>query len=333
MATPGVRGRLWLAVGLALAAVALAALLLWPRQLLLPQPPGQTLLAAATGLDQVTLDVTLNPETRVMQVRQSMTLTNRTGAAQQSLTLRAYANAFASEETSPAAIDALYDACYPAGFTQGYITVQSMSLAMGGMPATAQPYAYADDAGTVMQLALPNAWGAGQAITLETEYTVIIPEAAYRFGVSDEVMALGNAFLIPAPFLDGAPVTDGYFSIGEPFMSECRNYEVRLTLPEGYAVAATAAPVPQGNASGMQTLSMSAPAVRDFALCVSQVWRRAQAMQNGVLVSAYAKGSAAAHALLADAKAALAQYGQRYGEYPYPAYTLCETALPLESMA
>lgn len=333
MATPSTRVRLWLAVALALAAAVLAGLLLWPPKAMLPGAPSEALLAAAEGLDQITLDVTLDPQTRMMQVSQRMTLTNRTGAAQQNLTLRAYANAFASEDTSPAATEELYDVCYPAGFSPGQVSVQRMQLAMDGQADVTLPYTYLDAAATVLQLALPTSWGAGQAIRLEVEYSVVIPQAAHRFGVSDGVMALGNVFLIPAPYLNGAPVTDAYYSIGEPFVSECRNYTVRLTLPLGFTVAATAAPVPQGQAAGMQTLLMDAPAVRDFALCVSRDWHSAQAMQAGVLVSAYAKSPAVASAMLDTAKAALAAYGARYGAYPYPAYTLCETTLPLESMA
>ena len=333
MAMPGARVRLLLATALALVVLAAVAYLLWPRTQPLPDEPTAQLLAAAQGLDDVAVDAVFDPAKRTVQVTQRMTLTNRTGKAQELLVLRAYANAFASEDTSPAATEELYDACYPDGFSEGYLTISAMRVAMQGLGVTDQAYAYTDDAGTVMELALPMVWGAGEALTLEAVYTVYIPEVAHRFGASDGVYSLGNAFLIPAPYVAGAYVTDAYYSIGEPFSSECRNYEVRLTLPQGYAVAGSAAPVSQKLEGGLETVRLYAPAVRDFALCISHEWKQAHMRHNGVLVMAYAKSTAHARSLLTYAAAALACYEARYGAYPYPAYTLCETTIPFDSMA
>ena len=59
-------------------------------------------------------------------MRQEFRLVNRTGEALTTVVLRAYPNAFASEETSPAAAeDALYAACYPDGFSPGSLSATS----------------------------------------------------------------------------------------------------------------------------------------------------------------------------------------------------------------
>ena len=64
---------------------------------------------------------------------------------------------------------------------------------------------------------------ADTALALNATYTVLIPQAAYRFGESGGIWALGNVFLTPAPYVDGAYRTDAYYSIGDPFLTECRN--------------------------------------------------------------------------------------------------------------
>ena len=380
---------------LALVLIGLAALRFAPGSELAPPQPGAALVKASQGLDTISAELTFDPVNRELTVRQTCELTNRTGATQRLLVLRAYANAFQSEDTSPAATEELFDTCYPDGFSAGGLTLTAVTVQKGGIdeqPAespqpggageqTAEPpqaggageqpaespqpggtgeqtaetqpsgtgeqiaeslpggtddqpadYTFSDDAQTVLTLSLPWDWGAGETLTARFQYTVRIPQAAYRFGERDGVFALGHALLLPAPYRNGEAVTDAYGSIGEPFMSECRNYTVRVTVPTGYAVAGSAAAVTETEADGQRTVRMDAPAARDFALCVSRLYRVRQAVQDGVLVRAYAGTDATAGDLLTYAMAALRCYGERYGAYPYPCYTVCETGLPYGGM-
>ena len=355
----GARRVLGIALGaLALVLIGLAALRFAPGSELAPPQPGAALVKASQGLDTISAELTFDPVNRELTVRQTCELTNRTGAAQRLLVLRAYANAFQSEETSPAATEELFDTCYLDGFSAGGLTLTAVTVQPGGageqtteapqpgdtgeQPAvTVQPggmgeqpadYTFSDDAQTVLTLSLPWDWGAGETLTARFQYTVRIPQAAYRFGERDGVFALGHALLLPAPYRNGEAVTDAYGSIGEPFMCECRNYTVRVTVPTGYTVAGSAAAVTETEADGQRTVRMDAPAARDFALCVSRLYRVRQAVQDGVLVRVCAGTDAIAGDLLTYALAALRCYGERYGAYPYPCYTLCETGLPYGGM-
>ena len=210
-----------------------AATLSWP-------PAGARLSQAAQGLDEISLDAVFDPVTNTLSVTQTFRLTNRTGATLRQAVLRAYPNAFRSEEFSPAATDELYDACYPGGFSEGGLTIASLRGQFAQGEEFSPSYAYTDDAQTVLAVSLPGDWAAGQTLTLDASYAVRVPSAAYRFGQNGGVWALGNALLIPAPFRDGEYQTPVYESIGDPFLSECANYTARVTVPEAYRVAATA---------------------------------------------------------------------------------------------
>ncbi len=323
--------RLWIA-GVCLLAV-VAALLLWrlnPAQGPLTAPAaGERLRTAAQGLDRIDIDATFDPVQSTLRVAQTLTLQNRSGTSLRQAVLRAYPNAFATEDTSPAATDELYDACYPDGFSAGGLSMGSLRAQGAVGEAYAPAYAYLDEAHTALAVTLIADWAAGETLTLQATYTVQIPRAAYRFGEAEGVWALGHVFLIPAPFEGGAYRTDAYSSIGEPFTSACANYAVRLTLPQGYAVAATGAQRGVETADGVQTLTFDAPAVRDFALCLSRDYRIAETLQNGVLVRALARAEVDARTLRDTAARALACYASRYGAYPYPVYTVCEATFPL----
>ena len=319
-----------LAVVAALAVlVAIAGLLATPQKALAPPTASQALLAAADALDSIAIQADFDPDANVLSVLQTFTLVNRTGTSQGQLVLRAWANAFRSQDYSPAATDELFDSCYPGGFSAGGLTSLSLAAPMADGAEQALALQFDDDAHTVLRLTLPQPWADGGTLTLRASYDVHIPAAAYRFGENGGIWALGNVFLTPAPYLEGAYRTDAYFAIGDPFVSQCRNYDVRLTVPQGYTVGGSAAAVPVATADGRQTLRLSALAARDFALCISRKYRLAQAMAGDVLVLAYATTDSGARAMLDTAAQALTVYGQLYGAYPYPTFTLCEVAFPL----
>ena len=276
------------------------------------------LLSAAEGLDEITIDAAFDPDAQTLSVSQTFTLYNRTGSPQTELILRTYAAAMRDEEYAPSATEELHSLCYPDGFSAGGIEITSQDLS----------YYYEDDAQTVLVIALESAWQSGERLTLTLDYTLTIPDAAYRFGVSDGVYAFGNAFVIPAYDADGAAFTAPYYSIGDPFLSECRNYTVKVTVPQGYTPVGSGTPETNG-----LTTTFTARATRDFALCISQDYHQAEAVQSGILLKAYAKTQADAGAMLSVAKNAMRVYSALFGEYPYPCFTLAEAGLPFDGMS
>ena len=298
------------------AVVAALWIVLLSRPVPTPQA-GERLLEAARELDEIDIQATFDPDNQTLRVSQTLTLTNRTGKDQEELVLHTYAAAFRDEEYAPSATEELHSLCYPNGFSAGGLQITSTDFS----------YTYADDARTVLVIPVDNRWVNGETITLQIDYTLIIPAAAYRFGENDGIFALGNAFIIPAAYIDGSYRTDEYYSIGDPFVSECCNYTVRLTLPQGYTAVGSGAAVTED-----QVTTFTAPACRDFAVCISQAYQQAQAVQDDVLIEAYAKASADAKVLLAMAQKAMKTYNGLYGAYPYPTFTLAETNLPFDGM-
>lgn len=318
--------RLWAfgAAGVALLAAATLWLALRPS-VALPEA-GEKLLDASRGLDEIVVEASLDPDTRMLTVSQTLTLQNRTGQPQETVALRAWANAFRSLDTSPIASEELFDRCYPDGFSSGSVTV-ARAAANGQNVA----FRYLDTAKTVLSLPLADSWQPGESISVALHYQVEIPRAAYRFGVNDGVWALGNAFVVPALWQDGRWRTDEYLPVGDPFVSQCQNWQVTLSVPEGYQCAASAYPTVE-TADGRRLYRFEALAVRDFALIAAQGLQQAQAMEEGVLVTAYARDAAQARQMLTYACQALKCYCARYGAYPYPSYTLCQASFSMSGM-
>lgn len=319
--------------GLALGVLAALAFFLLGRGGPLQAPaPSPELLAQAQNLDDIRIAAAFDPAQRQLTVTQRLTLTNRGAEPREDLVLRTYANAFQSPETSPAATEELYDACYPQGFSAGSLVLSSARIGLGGQGLTPSDYRYQDEAKTVLRFPLPSPWQPGGTLVLDLAYTVNIPRLAGRFGENGDLWALGNIFPLPALYEEGAYREDPYYSIGDPFVSQCANFTVELTLPQGYAAAGSAWPSPTPLEGGGVLYSFDAFGVRDFALCLSQDYQLAQGMEEGVLLNAYAKDRRQADQVLDYARRALACYQQAFGPYPYPALTFAEVDFPFGGM-
>ena len=320
----------------AAAAAALLVLVLWIAGAFAPEvelpSPSQSLIEAWDGLDAVYVEASLDSEAAVLTVSQTLTLSNRTGEAQDAAVLRTWPNAFQTPDTSPAAAeDKIYESCYLDGFSIGALVMSRARVARDGQEAQTVAYRYTDEAKTVLSVPVPGGWQAGEWITVSLAYTVQIPHMAYRFGVWDGIWALGNAFAIPAVWEEGTWRTDEYYPVGDPFLSDCMNWTVNLSVPEGFLCAATGYARARTE-EGRALYEFSAPAVRDFALVVSDRFCIAQEVRDNVLVSAFATSQARARELLEDGRQALACFSARYGAYPYQSYTLCEINFPMGGM-
>jgi len=312
----------------------LTAGLFWPRPTPIPAEirPTERLLAASADLDDIVIEAIFHPNSRSLNVAQTLTLRNRSSQPLHAVILRAYANAFQSEDTSPIAVEELYDRCYPSGFSQGGLYVSSVKTGLGNEPLRQAAYHYLDGAKTIMCLNLPAAWLPGETLAIEAEYILHLPNAANRFGMNNGIFAIGNGFLSPA-ILDGIEYRmDPYYPVGDPFFSACANYLVSVTVPAGYACAGSAWPSMEDDGAGALCYRFNAPAARDFALCLSNEYIHEQAMEGDILVTVFAKDKGHAARALRFAKQALRCFNARYGMYPYPAFTLAEADFPFGGM-
>ncbi len=284
------------------------------------------LTAAAQGLDEVSITAEFYPEARQVHARQTMRLQNRSGQALPDLVLRTYANAFSSEDYSPAAIEEVYDKSYPNGFSEGSIAMTEVLL--GGQPAS---FVYGDGAKTVLRIALRSAWQPGELIDVSMDYVLKIPDCAYRFGLSSGIYSLGNAFPILSVWDNGAWRTDEYFPLGDPFYSNCSNYSVTLIVPRGYQCAGSAYGEKTEN-DGKWTFTFDAPAMREFALSVSNRFATAQETVGDVLITSYGLTTQTAWKAMKYASQALVCYNEQYGAYPYRHLAVATVDFPYGGM-
>lgn len=289
-----------------------------------PQPARA--LAAAQDLNQYDFDLIFRPENSLLSVTMTLRYTNRTEDTLTDLVLRTYAGAYAQENTSPAAVEELFDLCYPGGFSAGGVTVEGVWWNSDLVTA-----AYDDAANTVLRVSIP-ALPAGESGTLLLRCTLAVPACAHRFGTSSGVWQFGNVLPILSVYESGAWRADEYWPVGDPFISECANYRVTLLAPKGYQVAA-GCEITQSRADDTNTrFTMQGSAMRDFSFALSQSWKAATQRVGDVTVTVFAPGKDAARAAVRDTAYAVKTFSDLYGAYPYSHLTVCSADFPLGGM-
>jgi hypothetical protein len=248
------------------------------------------------------LDLTLKPETGLVEGSCILEYTNNEGEALAELYFHLYPNAPLFSEGSQ---------------KKGFLTVDEVLLNKGAVTWKQE--------GTLLQIKLPEPLPPGEGTVLELAFKVQVPPLGERFGVRQGIVSLGNWYPILAVYENGAWCLDPYYEIGDPFYSDVALYRVTLRLPRPYGVAAT------GNLREVKKLSwwqkelyFETGPVRDFALAVSKNYQVARREVGGITVqSFYLRNQEEGGRLALEAACeALVFFQEVFGPYPYDQFSV-----------
>ncbi|MBQ9081765.1 MAG: M1 family metallopeptidase [Clostridia bacterium] len=160
---------------------------------------------------------------------------------------------------------------------------------------------------------------------INIKFTVTLAKINHRTGITENVINVGNFY----PVLCVYDQPNGYYecvyySDGDPFYSACADYDVYLTVPAGYTVAASAL----GKTSqkeGKVTYRYVLSSARDFAFALSNRFEVCSKEVNGIPVTYYYYDDAEAQSTLQTACDAFSYFSEAFGEYVYDSYALVQT--------
>ena len=258
------------------------------------------------------MDLRLDPEARTVGGHVAFRFFNDSEDGWDRLCMRDYPSLFANGT----------DAGYRAGrVTDGAMTeITGVTDSRGGEIRIQR-----DKDVSVLWLPLSEPLEPGEEMTLEYDFTATIPTLDDRFGVANGIFCATNFYPILAEYVDGGWSHEAFINIGECFYSEIADYDVKLTVPDGFAALATGTEAGSDSRDGFTTCTFTAPCVRDFVFTASDRFAVEDAAYNGVHVNvAYNAENPPASdmepfvdAALATAEQSLAAFGDAFGMYPY----------------
>ncbi len=263
------------------------------------------------------------PEENKLVAEMEAVIPNRTENTLETLSFELWANAY-REGARYAPVSELYRAtAYYAGESYGGVEITAVEGAAG--------YSVCGEDENILSVSLGEPLYPGESASLKICFTTTLANVDHRLGAGQKNVVLTHFY--PALCSYGG---DGfreyvYSSNGDPFVSDCADYTLSLTMPAGYKAAfnGVGSTLSEGE---KQTVSVTAEGVRDVALVLGKELNCMSAEAGEVPVEYWYTSDPAPETTLKAATDAVSYFSRTFGSYGYPRYTLVETDFPYGGM-
>lgn len=262
-----------------------------------------------TALSKYNMELQIADNLETVGMKQTLSFTNNTGIELNEIKLRLYPDSYKADSKSCAFFTKL--AKY------GGITMSGVSV--GGAAASYEAKE------TVLTVALPSPLPAGDKTEIYMESTLDVPKSDLRLGLSNGVLKLCNFYPVLCVYQSGGWRTDPFYKVGNPFVSDCADYEVKVVCNKDLVIASSGAiisDIPSTN--GTKTVSITGASLRDFAIAASKNFKVIEGIQGDSTVKYYYIGEEKRENELAAARSSLEAFGEVMGAYPYPVFSIVE---------
>ena len=301
------------------------------------------------------IDVTLDPATKKLNGRETLTWKNSSTDVIRELRFHLYLNAFRNEKSTfmresggqlrGTTIDRNEEA-------NAYGSIDILSMKRRGTTGGAAPetlvyqYIQPDDNNasdhTVIRVPLSKAVGPGETVTLDIAFKAKLPKIFARTGFSRDFFLVGQWFPKIGVY---EPAGTRYATAGQwnchqfhansEFYADYGVYDVNITTPKDYWVSATGLYQSEKiRQNGTKTLFYHAEDVVDFAWTASphfevinDKWKRPSGGEVSIELAMQPEHRSQAQRHINAAKAALAYFDKHLGRYPFPNLTIVDPPL------
>lgn len=206
----------------------------------------------------------------------------------------------------------------------GHIDVTSLATSDGTNLLSAAHTDLVSNDKSQMRVDLATPVAPGAAIDLVIVFDSTLPPVFARTGYADDFHMVAQWFpKLAVREVDGAWSTFPFHGMGE-FYSDFADYELTLTVPDGWAVGASGRQISEARAAGKTTRRFRAARVHDVAWTAWPHFREERFDVDGVEVRMLFphgyEGAIAAHS--EATRRGLRHFGRMFGAYPYETLTV-----------
>ena len=168
----------------------------------------------------------------------------------------------------------------------------------------------------------------GGSASVEIEFTLTLANADARTGVAERAVNLGNFYPVLCAFGPQGWIEHTHAAAGDPFVSDVADYEVSLSVPEEYVIAASGEFVGETVQNGTKTCTYTLANARDFAAVLSKEYSvKSLVSDGGTTVEYYCYNDEGADELLEIAAKAVDFFEEKFAPYPHSRYVMAQTGL------
>ncbi|MDR3022086.1 MAG: M1 family metallopeptidase [Clostridiales bacterium] len=265
---------------------------------------------------QLNQDYTINAKQQVLYTNNSQNFLNY-------VKFNLYPNAFKKDAKHSPINEVDKDNAFVNGPSYGEITISNLKVGETSLPVILEGQ---DD----NVLSVPVALEPTEQVMISFDFFLVLPNIRFRYGYTDKSINLGQWYPMVAVLQNGHFVTEPYFSLGDPFLLEVANYDIKLTTPPDYVLASSTSferkLIYQQNEAVLQ-FAMKGLRLREFAICLSNQFKVASKQVDGVNLLYYYYQDEDFQKSLETATLALLTFNELYGLYPYNQLSVVQTTL------
>ncbi|MBR2053255.1 MAG: hypothetical protein IJ959_03770, partial [Clostridia bacterium] len=266
----------------------------------------------AQNLCSYTANLEFDLETHTLAGEMQVDFINKTNSPLRELRFNLYPNAFREGSQQSVISLAKSKECYYNGPSFGGIEITKVK----GEKALEYEICGVDE--NVLKVNLENPVQPTQSTSIVMNFTITLPNISHRFGYGENTINFGNFFPTLCVHENGEWQEIAYHSNGDPFFSDVANYNVTVSYPETLTIATTGTCTNTEMAGETATKTFYAPAVRDFAMVMSEKLQVVSKEVDGIKVNYYYHDDLNFTTSLDTSVKAVATFNNLFGKYPYP---------------
>lgn len=222
--------------------------------------------------------------------------------------------------------NALYAPVYTAYQALAYYDGKSYGETKISSVNGAKSWQVAGEDGNILSVTPVKSLFPGESVVLDIGFTVTLPKINHRFGVAQNAVHLGRFFPVLCGLKNGAFAEVTVTALGSPFYTDSADYKIALTVPKEYQTLGSGAVETARTLESKTEYVCTGEGIRNFGLALYEKRELLQASVGGCkLIYAYTKDKDA-QKTLEVIREAFAYFQKRFGAYPYPVFTVLETA-------
>ncbi|HLO42753.1 MAG TPA: M1 family metallopeptidase [Leadbetterella sp.] len=285
------------------------------------------------------IKVNLDTKNKTLRGNQTLTWTNKTSKPTSELQFHLYLNAFKDEnstffkESGGQLRGDKMDTTKLRNF--GNIYLSTLKIRNGENLYPKIKFIQPDDLNTydktVVQVKLTKAINPGETVVLEMDFRAKLPKIFARTGWADhDYFFIGQWFPKIGVLEESGKWNCHQFHANTEFFADFGNYNVQITLPQNFAVAATGEKISEiKNKNNIKTVSFSATDVHDFAWTTSPHYKYLEQRYKGIKIMAYMQPEHfhLANRYFESAQNSINYMEKRVGKYPHSTLSLIDPSL------
>ncbi len=255
------------------------------------------------------------PEEGRLQAEMTVCAVNTTDNVLSELKFGLYPNVYREGAKNKPVSPLFESACFYDGESYGGIQIDALT---GG------EWRVCGEDENILAVSLAKPLYPDERAVVSLSFTLTLSKNNHRLGIGEHAVNLTHFYPVLCHRTDSGFAEYPFTACGDPFVSDCADYTVSMTVPEEYTLVygGAGSSVTQ---NGKATYNIVAKDVRDVAFVLGKEFKRESMQAGGVQVEYYYMQDEDAQSTLSAAASALAFFSETFTPYEEERYTVAET--------